>query len=136
MILRGMDAMAAVSDILWMTLPPLPTRGRAEVATHGRAVLLLLGGWVLSGEWYPIPGPTQNQHFCNGQLLLSPSTPYEVPLVHDFSHTMQKNLHSDLHSVHFLAKHIQTQIDAEKENKTYKPAICNLQQPRYYAAMF
>ena len=32
--------------------------------------------------------------------------------------------------------HIQTtQIDAEKENKTYKPAICNLHDTRYYAAM-
>ena len=26
---------------------------------------LLGGGWVLSGEWYPIPGPMQNQHFCD-----------------------------------------------------------------------
>ena len=30
MVVHSMDAMAAVSDILWMALPPLPTR--AEVA--------------------------------------------------------------------------------------------------------
>jgi len=37
----------------------------------------LLAGRVLSGEWYPIPGPTQNQHICNGRTIICtiPSTP-------------------------------------------------------------
>ena len=60
---------------------------------------------------------------------------HEVPLVHDFLHTMQKTC-TVICTVCILANsHIQTQIDAEKENKTYKPAICNLHDTRYYAAM-
>ena len=60
--------------------------------------------------------------------VLTPSGLYVFLYAHDGTYRIMSYGGSAQCAVCILAnaRHSQTQIDAEKENKTYKPAICNL----------
>ena len=48
-------------------------------------------------------------------------------VVHDFSHSMQKNLHSDVNRVHFRKSRVAKPTLPTKEKNTYEPTIAIMQ---------